>query len=92
ALKAMPLAGNQSIVHSMSVHPFGSDIAVQQKTAYTVFEAVRIGAPAKVRFATASIVSSTSFIGGFNPRQQCLGFFSGQRARLAAKRRRRAHV
>jgi hypothetical protein len=49
-----------------TLNVFDSFIAAQQKRLYTQSNAV---------IFTGTIVSSTSSIGGFSPRQQCLGLF-----------------
>jgi threonine dehydratase len=50
---------------------------VQQKTAYTRFQSIPRRAPDVCAEPIEPIVSSTSFIGGFSPRPQRLGLFSG---------------
>jgi hypothetical protein len=52
-------------------------IAVQQKTLYTGFQSIPRHAPKPVAERIEPIVSSTSLIGGFSPRRQRLGLFSG---------------
>jgi hypothetical protein len=46
-----------------------SDIAVQQKTAYTGFQSIPRLAPKAGAAGIEPIVSSTSSIGGFSPRR-----------------------
>jgi hypothetical protein len=55
----------------------GLDIAVQQKSAYTGFEPRQASSPVAILDRLEPVVSSTSFIGGFSPRPQGLGLFSG---------------